>query len=271
MRQLDAPQPYDVAEPIELLWDGLKSGDDQDIWRSRLAHRYRARETWSMNPDPQLRPVKVETASQNSSVPDQAYEFDGVNGMTKKFFHVGDWIPRKNTTTPGVPDYDRSFTIESWLRLNSITENQLLIESGNAEAGMSITIGDNDNDNSFDDLRFRVAGISGNQITATVRLTDFVDPTLDFFHLQAVFYEPADDRYLEIYVNGELANRTDALVGEEKNSIQWDSKDDAGLGQIGGAEVGGNLGSGDLPFPGTGFWGQIAVLQFRNYAVTSGN
>jgi hypothetical protein len=68
-------------------------------------------------------------------------------------------------------------------------------------------------------------------------------------------------------VNGALAGKKLGQLGSE-HSLQWDSYDNAGLGNMGGTGVGANGGTGALPFTG-GLRGEIAASNFYNYALTS--
>ena len=158
--------------------------------------------------------------------------------------------------------------------MDSLTQNGILMESGDGTGGISATLGDADNDGLKNDLRFRVLGLVGADtgtgtlqgFSATAKINAFSNPTRDYVHLVAVFNDDPTNRYQEIYVNGALATRVNAPLGVN-GSPQWDTYDMAGLGNIGGNGLGGNGGTGDLPFSG-GFRGDFAKVRFYNYALT---
>ena len=132
------------------------------------------------------------------------------------FFHVSDSGGRiSSKPSTGVPDFDRSVAFELWIRSDDIDDSHVLLESGWATQGLSLTIGDADGSGQSDDLRFRVVGTSGNSITSTVDIDQFASPTDDFIHIAAVYNDSNDNRYAEIYINGALYGRTEGLLGPE--------------------------------------------------------
>jgi hypothetical protein len=104
-------------------------------------------------------------------------------------------------------------------------------------------------------------------MSVSAKIDRFADPEQDYINVVAVFNDDPNGRYSEIYVNGNLAARVDGPLGLEQ-SLQWDGYDRAGLGNIGGNELGGSSGTGDLPFSG-GFQGDISLVRFRNHAISS--
>jgi hypothetical protein len=188
--------------------------------------------------------------------------------MRRRFFQVGDSGPRQVTTSPGTPDFDRSATFDLWFRANNLTHNQVLLESGDAGKGLSLTLGDADGNGSFNDLRFRVLGANGESLTATAPINALANPVTDFIHAAAVFSDNDNNRYVELYINGALAMRVDG-VAAPTHTHNWDGWDQAGLGKSAGTGIGGNGGTGLLPFNG-GFTGQMAAVGFWNQALAGG-
>lgn len=257
---VDASLPYDVAENVELVWDGQETGSDANGWRSTVDVNYRARETWAMETD-HTRPEHVVTGAHQPGLSKQAFSFDSGDRMTRKFFHVSD--PKD----PDLYDNDHSSSFEFWLRLDSLDQKHVLFEAGDGTSGLSVTMGDGDSDGDFDEVRFRVLGDDGKHITVTSELDLFADPTRDFVQLAAVFNDSETDRYAELFVNGALFGRVDGVSGAEEH-INWDGFDEAGLGNQGGTGLGGNGGGGDLlPFHGAGMRGDLAYFHFYNYAI----
>ena len=257
---VDAALPYDVAENVELVWDGQETGSDANGWRSTVDVHYRARETWAMETD-HTRPQHVVTGAHQPGLSKQAFSFDSGDRMTRKFFHVSD--PKE----PDLYDNDHSSSFEFWLRLDSLDQEHVLFEAGDGTSGLSVTMGDGDSDGDFDEVRFRVLGDDGKHITVTSELDLFADPTRDFVQLAAVFNDSETNRYAELFVNGALFGRVDGVSGEDEH-INWDGFDEAGLGHQGGIGLGGNGGSGDLlPFHGAGMRGDLAYFHFYNYAI----
>ena len=84
----------------------------------------------------------------------------------------------------------------------------MLVESGDANAGLSLTLGNADGIGGSNDLRLRVRGATGESIDLTVPINRFADPTKDFINATAVFNDSNDSRYVELYVNGALAGKT---------------------------------------------------------------
>lgn len=151
-----------------------------------------------------------------------------------------------------------------WFSAADLTHNQVLLESGNGTQGISLTLGDADANGSFNDLRFRVLGVSGDSLTVTVPINAFANPLTDFVNATAVFSDNDNARFVELYVNGALAGRVDGTLGSAA-SLRWDGYDDAGLGKTGGSGLGGaNGGAGDQPFNGA-FKGKMAeeLLELR--------
>jgi arylsulfatase A-like enzyme len=263
---VDAPMPYDVATDVELVWDAAQPGTRSNEWRSTVDVNYKARETWTLR-DGEQSPQNVAVRPYQKALPTGAFRFDGGDGMVRKFFHVGDATARLDTVNPGVPDFDRSTTLEFWIRLDTLSSEQILLESGEAERGLSLTFGDADGDGSFNDLRFRVRGDVPRVISVTAPLDTFSNPLRDFVHVVAVLNDSETERYAELYVNGALSAHVDGIAGIDE-SIRWDAFDDACLGASAGSDLGGSGGSGDQPFSGGNFRGDIAFWRYYNRALS---
>lgn len=267
LESVDASFAYDVKAPTQLAWKGSQSGALATAWRSTIDVKYKARETWTLGTATET-PALVNVAAFQSGLSSKAFSFDGNDGMKGRFFHVGDVGPRQNTVSPGTPDFDRSVAADVWFSAADLTHNQVLLESGNAAQGVSLTLGDADSNGSFNDLRFRVRGVSGDALTVTVPINSFANPLTDFVNATAVFSDNDNARFVELYVNGALAGRVDGTLGSAA-SLRWDGYDDAGLGKTGGSGLGANAGAGDLPFVGV-FKGKMAEVSYWNHALTPG-
>ncbi len=270
---IDASFAFDVKKNVIMDWNASQPGSDAKGWRSTIDLKYKGRETWNLGSGSQ-EPSQQAATSYQPGLPKVAFRFDGNDVMRRLFFQVGDDGPRQVFPNVGTPDWNRSATMEFWVRLDSLAQNAVLMESGDGTGGISVSLGDADSDGLKNDLRFRVLGLVGADtgvgtlkgFSATAKIDNFADPTQDYVHLVAVFNDDPTNRYQEIYVNGALATRVDAALGADE-SPQWDTYDMAGLGGVGGNGLGGNGGTGDLPFSG-GFHGEFAKVRFYNYAVT---
>ncbi|QDT71966.1 sulfatase-like hydrolase/transferase [Lacipirellula limnantheis] len=265
LESVDASFAYDVKAPTQLSWKGSQPGAAATAWRSTIDVKYKARETWNLGTATET-PALVNVSAFQSGLSNKAFSFDGNDGMKGRFFHVGDTGPRQNTINVGTPDFDRSVAADVWFRADNLSHNQILLESGDATTGLSLTLGDADANGSFNDLRFRVRGASGDALTVTVPINNFANPQTDFINATAVFSDNDNARYIELYINGALAGRVDGTLGSAA-SLLWDGYDDAGLGKTGGSGLGANGGTGALPFNGA-FTGKMAEVSYWNYALT---
>lgn len=274
LEAIDAPFAYDVKTPVAINWDAAQPGIESTNWRATTDLKYKGRETWKLGAGNQ-QPSLSSTVSYQPGLPSKSFSFDGNDVMRQNFIQVADDGPRAHLLNPGTPDWDRSASIELWVRTDSLSQGGVLMESGDGTGGISVTLGDADGDGLNNDMRFRVLGLVGADtgtgvlqgFSATAKIDEFSNPTRDFVHLVAVFNDDPNDRYQEIYVNGALAARVDAALGPD-GSPQWDTYDMAGLGNIGGNGLGGNSGGGALPFTG-GFHGEFTQVKFYNYAITA--
>jgi len=251
---VDASQAYDVSHDIELTWDAGSTGATSDGWRSVENLDYLFRELWDrgVNSAPTL--ISTDTPSGLSN---QVYRFDGIDRMTRQFFHVSE------ITLPDVFDNDHSASFEFWLKTDALNQEQVLFESGDGAAGLSITFGDGDADGEHDEIRLRILGDDANELTLTSTLDSSI--TQGFVQLVAVFSDDPADRYAELFINGVSLDRIEGVNGVDE--IDWDLLDPASLGLAYGFSVGGNGGPGDLPFVSGGFVGEIAMFRFNNFAI----
>ena len=274
LEAVDASFAYDVMSPATMNWDASVPGNVPEGWRSTIDLKYKGRETWKLGGGAQ-EPQLQDAARFQPGLPAQAFHFDGGDVMQRTYFHVGDPGPLRNNPQPGTADFDRSASMEFWVRLDSMSQSQTLFESGDETSGISLTLGDADADGKQNDLRLRVLGRTGtNQggegvlkdLTVTAKIDRFANPLADYVHLAAVFNDDPQNRYAELFVNGAQAGRIDGLLGADE-SLQWDDYDMAGLGNTGGNGPGGGGGSGQLPFAG-GFRGSMAKVRFNNFAIS---
>lgn len=259
LQDVDASLPYDVSSPTSLHWNADVPGEDARAWRSVNDVDHYFRERWepvSLNGMPEKVGVRVH----QPGLGHRAMAFTGQKGLSRTFLHVSD------QTTPEMLDGDHSVALEFWVRLDSLGREQLLFESGGETAGLSLTIGDADDNGLHNDLRVRLLGADGQHLAATTPLDEFVDPTRDFVHIAAVYDDDPDRRGLEIYINGALRRRVDGMLGAE-GSIDWDDVDRAGLGVRAGESLGAAGGQGDLPLGSAPLRGEIAEVRFFNHAV----
>lgn len=273
---VDASFAYDVKAPATMNWDAGKPGSVADEWRSTIDLKYKGRETWTMGAGNEA-PQVVRSGAYQPGIAQNAFRFDGNDVMRRQFFQVGDDGPRRTTApSAGVGDFDRSATMQFWVKLDSLTNDQVLFETGDGQKGLSLSFGDNDADGKKNDLRFRLLGLTGadqggegmlKELVVNAKIDRFANPVADFVHLAAVYNDDPADRYAEIYVNGALAGRAQGELGTDK-SLMWDGYDSAGLGNMAGSGLGAAGGEGSLPFTG-GFRGSIASMRFQNFAVDS--
>lgn len=262
----DASMPYQVWDDIELRWDAATPGADANAWRSTINVDNFFRERWAAGLG-QTGPTLVSADRHQPLLPTDAFHFDGTQGLTRHFFHVSD------NALPDVYDADHSATFEFWLRTDNLSQEQLIFETGDSYAGLSLSLGDGDSDGDFDDLRVVVeGGVDGGEssLVVTSELDKFADPTKDFVHVAIVVSDEDSDRYLELYVNGALFGREDGTSGAG-GRLSWDDwnpdLDWAGLGMAGGHGVGGSGTSGDKPFTNGNFRGEISLIRYFNTAL----
>lgn len=266
LQDSDASMPYKVWDDIELRWDADAPGKDTVAWRSTIDVDSFFRERWV--PDlGQSGPTRVQVNPHQPHLASRAIRFDGTQGLTRHLFHVSD------NSLPDIYDADHSATFEFWLRTDGLTQEQLLFETGDSYAGLSVSLGDADSDGVHDEVRVRVkGGNDGGQsnLVVTSELDEFADPTKDFVQVSVVVSDDDLDRYLELYVNGALFGRADGLAGPG-GRLSWDDwttdQDFAGLGMPGGEGVGGTGGTGDQPFTAGNFTGEMTLVRYFNHAL----
>ncbi|MDC0936184.1 sulfatase-like hydrolase/transferase [Pirellulales bacterium] len=266
LQDVDASMPFQVWDPIELRWNGDLPGADADAWRSTIDVDHHFRETWFTNLG-QNGPTRGPAESFQPQLPGNAFRFDGSQGLSRHFFHVSD------NELPDVYDADHSASFEFWLRTDDLTSQQLIFETGDEYAGVSLSLGDGDSNGVHNEIRANVrGGFDGGrqELAVTAQLDRFADPTADFVHVAVVVSDNDNDRYLELYINGARFARRDGGIGPE-NRLSWDDwlteLDLAGLGMAGGTTVGGSGGSGDQPFASGNFRGEVALMQYANFAL----
>ena len=256
---VDASQAYDVSEDTELTWDAGSAGATSGGWRSVENVDYLFRELWDFDVNS---PPTLVSVSTPSGLANMAYRFDGNERMNRKFFHVSE------ITLPDEFDNDHSVSFEFWIKTDALDQEQVLFESGDGAAGLSITFGDGDADGVHDEVRLRILGDDANELTLTSTLETSI--TQGFVQLVAVFSDDPADRYAEMFFNGVSLGRAEGVNGVDE--IDWDLLGSASVGlaegySVGGDGVGGNGGPGDLPFVGGGFLGEVAMFRFNNYAI----
>lgn len=281
---VDASMPYDVSAPVEMIWNADSPGTTllpnsaTKIWRTVNDLDSLPREEWyahgsrtqgpSGSPPtttPAVIPARVAVNPHQPGLPGHAYNFDGNDGFSHAFFHVSD------ATRPAFFDADHSASLETWVRFADFNGNQLLFESGGSSQGLSLTMGDADGDGAGDELRFRVLGKTGNQLTVTAEVDRYADPTRDFVHIAAVVSDAPTNRYVELYVNGALAGRVNGTAGA--TTLDWDGFESASMGRLGLGEfnvdtLGAAAGAGPLPFSGGNLRGDVASFRFLNTALS---
>lgn len=268
LESVDASQAYTLSDKISLNWQADRLGSEAGVWRSTNNVDNKPRESWQTdqigiakwNERPEQERANVRTISPyQAGLGNKAFVFDGNDTMQRVYFHLSDSL---RTNDP--VDNDRSVALEMWVRLSDLNSDQLLLESGKADQGLSLTLGDDNDDTSHNDLRFRLRSADGKAIEAVAAIDKFVDVTADFVHLSAVFNDDPNDRYAAIYVNGALAGRTNGLSGVEE-TIHWDGFDLAGLGGVGGASIGGVQDATAFNSSISGLRGAVSTLRYHNH------
>lgn len=269
IEETDTPLPYDVHAPTKIVWAGLSAKTTAESWRSQTDVNQQYRETWDISSGGAQYDT---TTTAVEGLPTDVLSFDGDDSAKKQFFHVSNKYNRRTSRfDTGTPDFDRSVTFELWVKLDDLNDIQTVLESGDPDGGLSLTIGDANSDGSYDDARFRIVGASGESLSVTGDISSLGDFTGDFAQLTVVFDDSPDNRSARIHVNGQLLAEAIGLAGEE-HTLHWDSLiqgfDAATLGAFTSGEVGGASGQGDLPFLGSGLRGDIASFTFYNYALS---
>ena len=182
----------------------------------------------------------------------------GLSGITGayKFSASGSNSPDNKATTPsyqGLPGNptDNSASFEIWFRPESLTNNQVLWETGGGVDGSSFTILD-------EKLRFTMKNGSQNMVIETL-----ISQTSEFIQAVATYdRNNPDTDTLSLYING-------GLVGTDtSNSVNdWAGGNGSGLGgrsitgQTGGSGAQGNINFGT-------FQGEIAIFRFYESALS---
>lgn len=273
LKGVDASLPFDVKNNFEMVWNAGSPGSEQYRWRSVNDVNFYDREVWIPHGGvvlpagtPGANPTRVAATPFQPGLPKNAMSFDGNDGLSQRYFQVSD--PK----LPTVFDGDHSATFETWVKFDALNANQLIFEAGAAEQGLSLTVGDGDGDSVADEVRFRVLGKAGNQLTVTAPMNSFADPTQDFVQLTTVVNDAPGARFIELYVNGALMARADGA--SNFGMLDWDSFYRASLGRLSAPDatytdtIGASAGSGPLPFTGGNLQGDLAVFKFLNKALS---
>ncbi len=174
-----------------------------------------------------------------------------------------------SSTTVQLPE-GGPFTVELWSRSTESSPSTpiVLLDVGDENAGLSITVGDGGRlgddaaPGRADDLRVRLGGqLSLASTTLTVDLpNDWTDQVLQI----AVTYEPGGD--LILYVQSLEAGRVSGETGE-LTGVLWGAQAEWTLfGRQG--QLGGDGGSGERPFPAVSGLGDLASFGLRDRALT---
>ncbi|MCO6045881.1 sulfatase-like hydrolase/transferase [Aeoliella sp. ICT_H6.2] len=271
IQDADVSLAYDVAKPTEIVWRGDQLGNNADTWRAVTDIDHRWRESFEKVDDADL-PQQVSVQSHLVNAPARAIEFTGDDGLGRRFFHVGERTERccGDRFPSGEADFDHSVTFEALVRLDDMTQDHMLFETGTTGQGLSLTIGDADGDGTHSDVRFRVVSSLGDQLEVTGKLDQFASPTRDFVLISSVISDDPNDRYIELFVNGSSIGRTDGVSGD--TMLLWDQYlkgfDVARLGSSAAGSMGGNSGAGALPFTGGSLRGELGYFRFSNLAST---
>ncbi len=188
----------------------------------------------------------INNATTTSSDIDAAFVFDGNNPVVTQ---------QPFGTLPGLVTQDASF--ELWVKPDDLLGQEIILESGGVNAGMSLRLdGDGDGENP-DRLVFRVKD-GTTVLEAETTLT--ADEISDFVHVVVTIETGVGaDAVIGLYVNGEQRGTAQATGGQSLQS--WALEPGDALG--GRTAVVGGDNAGDLNAFG-GFVGEIA--QVRLYA-----
>lgn len=268
--ETDALLPYEVSTPVGVTWradDNTRSrGLEGPDWRSVSDVDQRSREQWLVDETAgSVTLVDIDPAQ--SELGSKAYRVDAGGGFKRTFFHVSEINPQSNRLT-STPDTNESATFEFWVRADSLSQGQLLLETGGADRGLSISLGNGDGDGQFDDIRLYASESgAGRAIGVTASLAD-TNITNEFVHVVAVIAEGpnSSSQTASIYLNGQLAAENSTVIGG--GAVDWDGTNEAGLAMVQGG-LGGASGPGQGAFSSSGFVGDIALFSFFNYALSA--
>lgn len=270
VQDVDALLPYEVSTPVEITWradDNTRSrGLEGPDWRSVSDVDQRSREQWLVD-DSAGSVAVVDISPAQAELGNKAFHVDSAGGFKRTFFHVSELDPQSNRLT-GAVDTNNSATFEFWLRADALNDGQLLMETGGGDRGLSISLGEGDNDGLYDDVRLYAADAgSGKAIEVTASLAD-TNITQEFVHLVAVVAENSstNSQTASIYLNGQLAAQTDQVING--GTVNWDGTNEAGLAMVQGV-LGGANGPGEGAFSTTGFAGDLALFSFFNFALSA--
>ncbi len=119
LEQIDASFAYDVKVPVMIDWDADHQGNVPGDWRSTNDLKYQGRETWRANAGDHGPQVQFSEAYQPGLAED-AYHFGGSHVLERLNFQVADRRDRRNTVNVGTPDFNRSTSMEMWVRFDTL-------------------------------------------------------------------------------------------------------------------------------------------------------
>jgi len=183
-----------------------------------------------------------------------AYEFDGTGGGS---------ISSLDGLSNDFDDGD-SFSFEAVLRPTDLTGSEVVFETGGGR-GVGVFLGGGDSTDSDlmglsdSQLSFSITEDSHNDNTAIVS-ADLAGIGVDEF-IHAIGTFDIDSDTASLYVNGELIDTATAAA----NITDWSGGDGAGLGLIGGNNMGG-IGGGNQGF--SPFTGEMALFRILDRALS---
>lgn len=270
LQEVDASLPYEVGAPVKISWDAddnsRQRGLEGPAWRSVTDVDHRPREQLLID-DTSGSVSLVSISPTQTELGTKAFHVKSGGGFKRTFFHVSELNPASNRLTAPA-DIDDSASFEFWFRADQLNQGQVLLETGGGDKGLSITLGDGDNDGQFNDVRLRAASDSSNQAIVTTASLAGTNGTSEFVHLVAVIKEntQAVTQVAQIYINGALATESDVVLGG--GTVDWDGTNAAGIAMVQGA-LGGSGGPGPGALGTAGYAGDIAQFTFFNYALSA--
>lgn len=239
--------PYDT--PIHLEWTAEDFGTEVGRWRSHLRIKNYRLETLKFSGQT-FAPIAQDVTPHQPGLARVALSMDEPPVP-------GGWPLIVSDDTL---DLDNSATIQMWIRPTSFDQEQLLFDSGVANKGLSLSLGDADGDGKHNDLRLRVTAEDGQVYSVTTPLDEFANPARDFVQLSAVIRDQ-EPRSVSLFVNGALAGEVAASA-----SIDWDGMGPSGLGRIDKSSIGGTAGTEQPAFVGGKYTGLLSKFSVRNWA-----
>lgn len=272
VQAVDASLPYVVGNPVAMKWDANDNNRARGVegpeWRSVTDVDARFREQLLIDESAGNVDV-VNISPSQSELGSQAYHMDSGGGFLRSFFHVAELDPSSPRLTQPA-DTNNSASFEFWLRADALNQGQVLLETGGGDKGLSLTLGDGDNDGQFDDVQLRAASDSDGRALITTASLAGTNITSEFVHLVAVIDHntQANTQSALLYLNGQLAASSNSVIGG--GTVDWQGTDSAGIGMVQGV-LGSSGGPGEAPLGTAGFAGDIGQFGFYNYALSAGD